>query len=79
MNTDDAFLTAIVANPDDHALRFAYADWLDDQGQPGRAEFVRLLCYGSTLPADHPEQARLKVAERVGVAELHALIDLVAK
>src|SRR5262249_2869178 len=38
----DAFLADIIANPDDDDLRLVYADWLEDHGQPERAEFIRL-------------------------------------
>ncbi len=36
------FLRAIAAAPDDGLLRQAYADWLHEDGQEVRAEFVRL-------------------------------------
>jgi uncharacterized protein (TIGR02996 family) len=42
MDTGDALLQAIIDEPDDDALRLIYADWLQDHGQPGRAEFIRL-------------------------------------
>jgi uncharacterized protein (TIGR02996 family) len=44
MNHPDwpAFLAAIVANPDDDTLRLVAADFLEENGDPGRAEFVRL-------------------------------------
>src|SRR5262245_17812978 len=40
----DAFLAAIRAAPADDAPRLVYADWLDDHGQPERAEFIRVQC-----------------------------------
>jgi serine/threonine-protein kinase len=46
MSDDDAFLRAIADAPDDDAPRLVYADWLDEHGQPDRAEFIRLLCSG---------------------------------
>jgi uncharacterized protein (TIGR02996 family) len=39
-----AFLQAIIEHPDDDAPRLVYADWLDDHGDPERAEFIRLQC-----------------------------------
>jgi uncharacterized protein (TIGR02996 family) len=39
----DAFLQAIVAEPDDDGLRLMYADWLEENGDP-RGEFIRLQC-----------------------------------
>jgi len=37
-----AFLKAILANPDDEAPRLIFADWLDEQGECQRAEFIRV-------------------------------------
>ncbi len=37
-----AFLADIIANPADDALRLIYADWLEEQGEGARAEFVRV-------------------------------------
>jgi uncharacterized protein (TIGR02996 family) len=42
MTPDNAFLAAIIESPDDDSLRLIYADWLDDHGQPERAEFLRV-------------------------------------
>src|SRR4051812_6366435 len=44
MPDDDAFLRAIIDNPDDDLPRLVYADWLDEHGDPDRAEFIRLQC-----------------------------------
>ena len=41
MNLRDAFLAEILAAPDDDAPRMVFADWLEDNGDPQRAEFVR--------------------------------------
>ena len=41
MNHDDAFLQAILDAPDDDTPRLVYADWLEEHGQPDRAEFIR--------------------------------------
>ncbi len=43
MNEETAFLRAIDLNPDDRVVRLAYADWLDERGDP-RAEYLRLSC-----------------------------------
>ena len=43
MSHDDAFLQAIIANPDDDAPRLLYADWLEERGDP-RGEFIRVQC-----------------------------------
>lgn len=38
------FLSAIIAAPDDDLPRLTYADWLDEHGEPERAEFIRVQC-----------------------------------
>jgi uncharacterized protein (TIGR02996 family) len=43
----DAFLEAILQDPDDDTPRLVFADWLEEQGDPAntaRAEFVRVQC-----------------------------------
>jgi uncharacterized protein (TIGR02996 family) len=59
-DTDTAFLRTILANPDDDAPRLIYADWLDEQGDADRAEFIRLQIRLAHLPSDHPEQRSLQ-------------------
>ena len=38
----DALFQAILANPEDDAVRLVYADWLDEHGNAARAEFIRV-------------------------------------
>jgi uncharacterized protein (TIGR02996 family) len=38
----EGFLRAIQDDPEDDAVRLIFADWLDEHGQPDRAEFIRL-------------------------------------
>jgi uncharacterized protein (TIGR02996 family) len=40
----EAFLRAICEESDEDAHRLVYADWLDDHGDPDRAEFIRVQC-----------------------------------
>jgi uncharacterized protein (TIGR02996 family) len=44
--TDDylAMLRGVLAEPDDDGPRLVLSDWLEENGQPDRAEFVRLQC-----------------------------------
>lgn len=44
MTPHDAFLESIIAAPDDDAPRLIYADWLEENGEPERAEFIRVQC-----------------------------------
>ena len=45
----ESFLQAIRAEPEDDTLRLVFADWLDDHGQPERAEFIRLQIESARL------------------------------
>lgn len=38
------FMNAIIAEPDEDSPRLIYADWLEEQGQAERSEFVRVQC-----------------------------------
>jgi uncharacterized protein (TIGR02996 family) len=49
-----AFLDDIITHPDDDAPRLIFADWLEDNGEPERAEFIRLQIQRFALPADGP-------------------------
>ena len=40
--TEDAFMTAILSEPQDDTVRLVFADWLDENGDRDRAEFIRL-------------------------------------
>src|SRR4051812_2326829 len=65
METEDAALwRAVVATPHDDAPRLIYADWLEEHGQPERAEFVRVQCRLAALDDDAPERSALERRER---------------
>lgn len=40
----DELLKTIIDHPDDDASRLVFADWLDEHGEPERAEFIRVQC-----------------------------------
>jgi uncharacterized protein (TIGR02996 family) len=44
MSGAEGFLSGIRAEPDDDAPRLVFADWLEDQGDAERAEFIRVQC-----------------------------------
>jgi uncharacterized protein (TIGR02996 family) len=58
------FLADIVANIDDDTPRLVYADWLAENGQDERAEFIRVQIERARLPAWEAEQVRLRLREQ---------------
>lgn len=42
MTDGAALLASVLAHPEDDAPRLVYADWCDENGQPERAEFIRV-------------------------------------
>src|SRR5262245_24075479 len=52
MSDEAALLAAIIAHPDEDTPRLIFADWLDQHGQPERAEFIRLQCGPENEAAD---------------------------
>lgn len=49
--TEAAFLQAIIAEPGADVHRLVYADWLEENGNAARAEFVRVQCELAKAPA----------------------------
>lgn len=49
----ELLLKAVVASPDDDLPRLVAADWLDEHGEPERAEFIRVQI--ERAKADRPE------------------------
>src|SRR3954451_18566110 len=52
MNHDDAFLHEIIADPDSDVPRLVYADYLEEHGDPDRADFIRIQCALARLDED---------------------------
>src|SRR6476661_1583991 len=48
----EPFLAAITADVDEDTPRLVYADWLQENGDEPRAEFIRLQCALAKLPDD---------------------------
>lgn len=61
---EQGFLDAILAEPDRDGHRLIYADWLEENGNPERAEFIRIQIERELLPHWHVRQIPLKVRER---------------
>ena len=43
MSDEAAFLEVLKANSADDTTRLVYADWLDEHGEPAKAEYLRLI------------------------------------
>jgi uncharacterized protein (TIGR02996 family) len=63
MTERDAFMQAILANPDDDAPRLIFADWLEEHGDPFRAEFIRVQCRLAQMDEFDPEREALEERE----------------
>lgn len=56
MSERESFIRAIVENPEDNTVRLVFADWLQENGESERAEFIRdgvAVCYPECLAPDH--------------------------
>jgi uncharacterized protein (TIGR02996 family) len=63
MDERRSLLDAVIAAPDDDAPRLACAQWLDQQGERERAEFIRVQCALDPMPADDPRRPELQGRE----------------
>lgn len=52
MSERAAFINAILDNPADDTARLVFADWLEEHGEPERAEFIRVQIEADKLPED---------------------------
>jgi uncharacterized protein (TIGR02996 family) len=78
MNSDQAFLDAIFAKPNDAVLKGIYATWLKERGDP-RAEYLRAATALTVLPAEDEQRAGLEARVRqlrpLVTAEWLAVVD----
>lgn len=58
-----AFVADIIAHPDDDARRLIYADWLTDNGDAARGEFIRVQIELERQPLDAPGRGALEDRE----------------
>jgi uncharacterized protein (TIGR02996 family) len=63
MSMQEAFLRSILEAPDEDAPRLAYSDWLEDNGDPAQAEFIRVQCRLAALDEDDPARRDLQRRE----------------
>src|SRR4051812_31952597 len=61
----EGFLREICEHPDDDAPRLIYADWLDENGQPDRAEFIRVQIELAGPPGENTKKRRNHLERRV--------------
>ncbi len=54
----DSFITGICESPEDDNLRLVYADWLEENGEADRAEFIRVQIAISLLREPEYKTAR---------------------
>src|SRR5262249_19642480 len=59
-----SLLGAVLAQPDDDAVRLVYADFLEENGQAHRAEFIRLQCEIAEQMRTGPVSERNRKAKR---------------
>jgi uncharacterized protein (TIGR02996 family) len=64
MQQEAAFLQSILEAPEDDTPRLVFADWLDEQNQAARAEFIRVQVKRTKTDEDDPEQDSLACRER---------------
>lgn len=68
MSDEAAFLNALRANPADDTVRLVYADWLDEHGEPAKAEYLRLVVALARAETDYARD-QPDVARTLALAE----------
>jgi uncharacterized protein (TIGR02996 family) len=64
MTAENAFLRSIINHPEDDNPRLIYADWLDEQGEVDRAEFIRVQCELEKMGPDRPVVTVYSISRR---------------
>jgi uncharacterized protein (TIGR02996 family) len=70
MSADEPFLRDISMNPEDDTVRLVYADWLEDHGQAGRAELIRVQI-ALAVPPDGLDEYRALRARESALLDRH--------
>jgi uncharacterized protein (TIGR02996 family) len=78
MASHKAFLQAVCEEPDDDTHRLVYADWLEEQGEDGWAEFIRVQCEFARLPEYTAEWIHAHHRERSLYVRVHARLPVPA-
>ena len=66
MTDQEALLRAVVDDPENDTPRLVYADWLDENGQPERAELIRGQCHLARTNGEPESHERIALADRIG-------------
>jgi uncharacterized protein (TIGR02996 family) len=69
MSTEAALLRTIRDTPDDDTARLVYADFVEEEGDAARGEFIRVQVALARLPDDDPRRAALEDREHELLAE----------
>jgi uncharacterized protein (TIGR02996 family) len=62
--TAEAFLADIAEHPANDLPRLVFADWLEDSGEAGRAEIIRIQVALARMPEDRPARPALQTRQR---------------
>jgi uncharacterized protein (TIGR02996 family) len=60
MPTHADFLQTIASHPEEDVPRLIYADWLEEEGDSARAEFIRVQCELAHVPDAEPRRVGLE-------------------
>jgi uncharacterized protein (TIGR02996 family) len=74
---EDGLWQAIVDDPDDDLPRLIYADWLDENGRPERAELIRLQCDPSRHDQSPRERQLIEQNRAEWLGPLHPHVESV--
>src|SRR5262245_64498143 len=55
MSEREQLLTAICTHPEENTPRLVFADWLQENGEPDRAAFIRAQVRFASVPRHTPE------------------------
>lgn len=77
MNQRDLLLAAVCDNPDEDTPRLVFADWLQENGDEDRAEFIRLQIRSAAVPEEEHTLAELGREEDLLSAHRDEWVDSV--
>lgn len=64
MSEGDLLLQAVLANPEENSVRLVFADWLEENGEPARAELIRLQVQLINHPIHHKAETGCPLRRR---------------